>query len=140
MPPLSRASTAVILLLAATTLLLLRNKQIPLHQSLNFVLFLSNHPGSGTIVFVGMFLLYIAGAGAINISSVSGVAGLVLLFDTLSSVILSDPSISSNTLIGSVLCSTILAVLYLFTAPLLQDEPGNTLPNVTTLDLAQVAT
>jgi len=31
-------------------------------------------------------------------------------------------------------------ILFFFTTPLLQDEPVNTLPNVMTLDLAQVAT
>jgi len=79
-------------------------------------------------------------AGAVDILSVSGVAGLVLLFDTLSSLILSDPSISSNTSIVFTLCPAILAVLCFFTAPLLQGEPGDTLPNVTTLDLAQIVT
>ena len=38
-----------------------------------------------------MLLLYTAGADAINILSVSGTAGSVLLFDMLFSVILSDP-------------------------------------------------
>jgi len=34
------------------------------------------------------------------------------------------------------LCPAVLAVLYFFTAPLLQGEPGDALPNVMTLDLA----
>ena len=51
MPSLSQASTAVILLLAATTLLFLRNRQILLHQSSNFIWSPSNHLGSGTIFF-----------------------------------------------------------------------------------------
>ena len=140
MPPLSQANTVIILSLAATTLLLLRNKWIPLHQSLNFVLSPSNHPGSETIVSVGTLSLYTAGAGAVNILSVSGVAGLVLLFDMLFSVIFSDPSISSNASIASLLCPAILAVLCFFTAPFLQGEPGDALPNVTTLGLVQVAT
>ena len=78
MPPLSQASTVVILLSAATTLLLLRNSLIPLHQSLNFVLSPSNHPGSRTMFFIIVFLLYIAGTNAIDISSVSGVASFML--------------------------------------------------------------
>ena len=89
---------------------------------------------------VGTFSLYVADTSTIDIMSVSSVAGLVLLFDMLSSVILNDPSISSNSSIVSVFHSTILAILYLFTIPLLQSEPGDTLPNVTTLGLAQVAT
>jgi len=78
MPPLSQASTVVILLSAATTLLFLRNSQISLHQSSNFVLSPSNYPESGTMFFVDMFLLYAAGTGALNISSISSVAGSVL--------------------------------------------------------------
>ena len=84
--------------------------------------------------------MYTAGAGAVNILSVSGVASLVLLFNTLFLVIFNDPSISSNSSIVSVLYPAVLAALYLFTIPLLQDEPGDALPNIMTLDLAQVAT
>jgi len=60
--------------------------------------------------FVGIFSLCVAGTGAVNISSVSGVADSVLRFDTLSLVILSDPSISSNASIVSELCPAILSV------------------------------
>ena len=117
MPPLSWASTVVILSSIATTLLLLRNNPILLHQSSNFVLSPLNYPGSGTILFgviVCMFSLYTAGTGAINISSVSGIASSVLLFDMLSSVILSDPSISSNASIASGLCPAVLSVHSLY--------------------------
>jgi len=86
-----------------------------------------------------MFSLYTAGAGTVNILSVSGITGSVLLFNMLSSVILNDPSFSSNSSIASVLCPAVLAALYLFTTPLLQGEPGDVLPNVMTLGLAQVA-
>ena len=155
MPPLSWASTAVILLSAATTLLLLRNNQIPLHQSSNFILSLSNYLGSGTILFgitVCTFSLYITGANTVDISSVSSIAGSVLLFDILSSVILSDLNISSSASIVSGLCPAVLSVHsfyqtisvssidFFFTIPSLQSEPNDTLPNVTTLDLAQIAT
>jgi len=84
--------------------------------------------------------LYTAGAGAVNILSVSGVASSVLLFNTLFLVIFNDPSISSNSSIVSVLYPAVLAALYLFTIPLLQDKPGDALPNIMTLDLAQIAT
>ena len=117
MPPLSWVSTAVILSSITTTLLLLRNNQNFLHQSLNFVLSLSNYPRSGTMLFgvvVCTFLLYTAGAGTIDISSISDVAGSVLLFDTLSSLIVSDPNISSNTSIAFRLCSAILSVHSLY--------------------------
>jgi len=67
-------------------------------------------------------------------------------------VVATTPSISSSTSIASGLCPTILSVHgfyhtvfvlsvdFFFTVPLLQDEPDNTLPNVTTLSLAQVVT
>jgi len=91
--------------------------------------------------------LYTAGTGAVDISSVSGVASSVLLFDMLSLVILSDPNISSNASIVSGLCPAVLSVcdfyhncfickLFFFTTPLLQGEPGNVLPNVMILGLA----
>ena len=60
--------------------------------------------------FVGTFSLCVAGTGAVNISSVSGVANSVLWFDILSLVILSDPNISSNTSIVSGLCPAVLSV------------------------------
>ena len=103
----------VILLSITTTLLLLRNNQIPLHQSLNFVLSPSNHPRSRIMLFgviVCIFSLYLASTSAVNISSVSSVASLVLLFDTLSLVILSNSNISSNASIVSGLCPAILSV------------------------------
>ena len=130
----------VILSSAVTTLLLLRNSWIPLHQSLNLVLSLSNYPGSGTIFFVSLFSLYITGTDIVDISSVSGVTGSVLWFDSLSLVILNNPSISFNASIASVLCSTVLTVCDFFTIPFLQGEPDDTLLNIITLDLAQVAT
>ena len=79
--------------------------------------------------------MYTAGAGtsAVNILFVSSVAGSVLLFDTLSLVILSDPSISSNASIVSLFHPAILADLCFFTVPLLQDEPSDALPNIMTL-------
>ena len=110
MPPLSRASTIVILSSAANTLLLLRNSQISLYQSLNFVLSPSNYSKSGTMFFVGTFSLCTAGTGTVNISSISGIAGSVLQFDTLSLVILSDPNIFSNASITSGLCPAVLSV------------------------------
>ena len=113
MLPLSWANTAVILLSVATTLLLLRNNCISLHQSSNFVRSPSNYLGSGTILFgvlVCVFSLYTAGAGAIDISSVSSVPSSVLLFDMLFLVILSDPNISSSASIASGLCCAILSV------------------------------
>jgi len=102
-------------------------------------------------IIVYMFSLYTAGAGAVNISSLSDVAGSVLSFDTLSLIIFSDSNISPNALITSGLCPAILSVhgfyhncfvckYFSFTIPLLQDKPGDALPNITTLGLAQVAT
>ena len=62
------------------------------------------------MLFVSMFSLCTVVTGTVNISSVSGVAGSVLQFDMLSSVILSDPNISSNTSIASRLCPAILSI------------------------------
>ena len=103
----------MILLSVATTLLFLRNNHISLHQSSNFIQSTSNHSESGTKLFgilTCTFLLYTTGIGTINISSVSGIANSVLLFDTLSSVILSDPNISSSVSIASGLCYAILSI------------------------------
>ena len=82
-----------------------------------------------------MLSLYTAGAsaGTVDILFVSGVADSVLLFDTLSSVIVSDPSIFSNTSIVSLFHPTILVDLCFFTVPLFQDEPSDTLSNIMTL-------
>ena len=124
MLPLSQASTMVILLSAATTLLLLRNSLIPLHQSSNFVLSPSNYPRSETILFgvvICTFLLYTASTGAADISSVSGIAGSVLLFDMLFSVILSNPNISSNAPIAFGLYPAILFVCGLYHNCLISD-------------------
>ena len=60
--------------------------------------------------FISTFSLCTTGTDAVNISSVSGVAGSVLRFDMLSSVILNDPSISSNTSIASEFCHAVLSV------------------------------
>jgi len=60
--------------------------------------------------FVGIFSLCVAGTGAVNISSVSGIVDSMLWFDTLSLVILSDPNISSNASIVSGLCPAVLSV------------------------------
>ena len=103
----------VILSFAATTLLLLRNNWILLYQSSNFVPSPSNYSGSGTMLFsivVNIFLLYPASAGTVNISSVSGVSGSILLFDMLSLVILSDPNIFFSFSIIFWLCLAILSV------------------------------
>ena len=111
MPSLSQANTIVILSSVTTTLLLLRNSYIPLHQSLNFVQSPSNHPGSGTMLFgVLAYIFSLYTTGAIDIASVSGIAGFVLLFNILSLMILSDPNISSSASIASRLCCTVLFI------------------------------
>ena len=60
--------------------------------------------------FVGTFSLCTVSTGAVDISSISGIAGSVLWFNMLSLVILNDSSISSNTLIASRLCPAVLSV------------------------------
>ena len=61
-------------------------------------------------IVVDTFSLYPAGAGAVNISSISSVVGSVVLFDILSLVILSNPNISSSSSIMFWLCLAILSV------------------------------
>ena len=94
----------MILLSVSMTLLLLRNSLIPLHQSLNFILLLSNYPGSGTM-FLGIlactFLLFTASAVNIFVSVHSSSLEA-------SSVILRDSSHSDNVLILFVLLELIL--------------------------------
>ena len=90
----------------AMILLLLRNNQISLYQSSNFIQLLLNYFRSGTILFcitVYAVLLYTAGIGAVNISSDD--TGFVILFlsEAYSSVILNDLNISSSVLMFVVL-------------------------------------
>ena len=59
-------------------------------------------------MLVCMFLLYTA--GTVDIASVSDVTGSILLFDTLSLVILNDLNISSSVSIVSRLCYAVLSV------------------------------
>ena len=84
----------MILLLVFITLLLLKNNLIPLHQSLNFVLSLSNYPGSETI-FLGILacsLFFCVGTGAVDILFMYS----VVLFEALF-VVCKDLSYSDNT-------------------------------------------
>ena len=71
----------VILSLVVINQLLLRNKQIPLHQPSNFVYLLSNHSGSGTILFSITVYFNAADAGANTVYIISSdVSVLVVLF------------------------------------------------------------
>ena len=112
MSPLSQANIAVILSSVATTLLLLRNRQITLYQSLNFILSLSNYLRFRTMLFgITTYAVLLYTASAVDIPlGVSGVAGSVVLFNMYSIVILNDLSISSSASILSWLCFTILSV------------------------------
>ena len=106
----------MILLSVTITLLLLRNRQIPLHQSSNFVLSLSNYSRSRTMLFdITAYAILWYSANTVDISSdVSDVAGSVLLFNVFSSVILNDPSISSSASIVSGLCCAVLSICDLY--------------------------
>ena len=139
----------------SVTQLLLQNNLIFLHQSLNFVLSLSNHPGSETILLGNSVCLFCSYASVIDILSVYSV-----LACEASLVIFQNPSYSDNTSISCSWCWYILlfidyttSIIYLLMIKtsiilvawplytlLLQGEPSNALPNVTTLDLAQVIT
>ena len=80
-PSLSWANTVMILLSIAITLLLLRNNQIPLHQSSNFVWLLLNYPRFRTMLFgitAYAILLCTTNIGAVDISSDAGCIALFL--------------------------------------------------------------
>ena len=150
-PPLRQARIAVILSSVPLTLLLLRNSLIPLHQSSNFDWSPSNYPGSGTILFgnsADMFppISTAMGAGAVNISvSVCSYSSVEF-----PSSICKDPSRTDNASMLFVLLELVLSswqiTLSRFvcrscsTAPLLQGELVDTLPNVTTLSLSSGCT
>ena len=98
---LSQVNTAVILSLVAVILLLLRNNQIFLHQSSNFILSPSNYLRSGTILLditAYSIVLYTIGTGVVKISSISSITGSIVLFssEVYSLVILNDPSTSDS--------------------------------------------
>jgi len=80
----------MILLLVSITLSLLRNN---LYQSLNFILSLSNHPGSGTMLLSTLvcLLLFYIGTDAVNILSVYSIILSEALF-----MICKDSSHSNN--------------------------------------------
>ena len=95
------------------TLLLLRNNQIPLYQSSNFILSPLNHSESETILFsiVACLLSFVvAGAGAadISLSDRSYVSSEALF------VIYKDPSLSDSTSILFVHLELILVLLIVY--------------------------
>ena len=113
-PSLRWVKIAMILLLVSKTLLLSRNNCILFYQSSNFVLSLSNHPGSGIILFsvtVYTFPFVIAGAGAADTSLSDH---LYILSEALS-VICKDPSLSDNASISFVCFELILVLLVVYT-------------------------
>ena len=87
----------MILLSVSITLLLLKNNQISLHQSLNFVLSPLNHPEPGTILFGMTVYLFcvITNAGATDILSIVSI--YIISVKASSSVILNDPSHFNST-------------------------------------------
>ena len=102
-PPLRQAKIAVILLL-------LRNNQISLYQSSNFVLSLSNYPGSGTILFsiTAYSLLFVVASTSatdIALSDCSVVSSEVLF------IICKDPSYSNNISMSFILLELVLVLL-----------------------------
>ena len=105
-PPLRQAKITVILSSVSITLLLLRYNCIFLHQSSNFVWSLSNHPGSGPILFdmtACIFLFASAGAGVADIS-----VSVCLYLLEASSVICKDSNCSDNASISFVLLELVL--------------------------------
>jgi len=105
-PPLSQVRIVVILLSVLITLLFLRNNLISLHQSLNFVLFPLNHPGSGIILFsIPACLFYtVLDADDTDILSMYSVVSSKMS----SLVIFNDLNLSDNTLILFSQCWSIL--------------------------------
>ena len=100
----------MILSSVSMTLLLLRNNQISLHQSSNFVLSPSKHPGS-KIIFSSItaypFSFVITGAGTIDIS----LSDHSYISSKASFVIYKDPSLFDNASILSVCLELILVLL-----------------------------
>jgi len=100
----------MILLSVSITLLLLRNSQIPLHQSLNFVLFPLNHPGSGTI-FLGitacLLVFVVTGTNVIDIA----LSNHSIVLSKVSFVICKDSSRSDSTSMLSILLELVLVLL-----------------------------
>ena len=101
----------MILSLVSMTLLLLRNNHILFHQSSNFVLSLSNHSGSGTMllgIIACLFMFIVIGTSATDIaSSDCSVISSKVLF-----VICKDPSCSDSTSMLSILLKLVLVSLY----------------------------
>ena len=149
--PLRWAKIVIILSLVFMTLLLLGKSQIPLHQSSNFILFLSNYPRSRTILFsVTAYALFII----TSIPNIS-VSVYLLVLSKILFMICKDPSHSNNAFMLFVLLELVLVLLYrlchicfvywpivvlpnfihglIHYTPFLQVELDNTLPNVTTL-------
>jgi len=144
----------MILLLVSIALLLLRNNLIPLYQSLNFVLFLSNHPGSG-IMFLGTLVCPLF--SCVNISAVDILSMYSVVFSEALFVIYKDPSFSDNVSISlswywlvlflvdlttcvlflpMVKLSIVLCELTTSVLSFLQGELADALPNVMILSLA----
>ena len=96
---LSWSNTVVILSSIAMTLLFLRNNQIPLHQSSNFVQLPSNHPRYETMLFditSCAISLYTTSVGTANISFNNAGSVFLFLFETYSLVIFNNPNIFFN--------------------------------------------
>ena len=82
----------------------MRNSLIPLHSSSNFILSLSNHPGSGTISFSNPICLFYTFTGTINILSIYSVVSS----KTVSLVILNNLNCSDSASISCSQCWSIL--------------------------------
>ena len=111
-PSLRQAKIIMILSLVSMTLLLLRKSWISLHQSLNFVLFPSNYPGSGTILFsmviCTLFIVASTSATDITLSNHSVVLSKALF------VIYKNPSFSDNASILFICLELILVLLIIY--------------------------
>ena len=116
---------AVILLSVFITLLLLRNNLIPLYQSSNFIQFLSNYPGSRSILLgIIAYMFSFAGAGTTDIflSDHSYISSEALF------IIFKDLNLSDNILILFILCKLIL-FSYRLCHTCFVHLPAVTLPN-----------
>ena len=145
----------VILSFISVTLLFLKNSLISFYQFLSFVLFPSNNPGSGIILLDNSAYFFCSCTSAIDILFIYSVFACEA-----SLVIFKDPSHFDNAFILYSQCWSILlfmdyAIRFIYFPMiklsiilvawplcilLLQGEFGDTLPNIITLDLAQVAT
>ena len=106
-PPLRQARITIILLSVFIILLLFKKSRILFHQSLNFILSLSNYLRSKTMLFGILACLLFISAGIPDIT----VFVLSFIYSKVSSMICKDSNYFDNTSMSSILLELILISL-----------------------------